>query len=193
VRPEIGLYLLLRPAVNANIAGLTVKNCKRYSTPGVVNSGSGGGLRLTSGSLSLNDVTFTDNYAQENGGGIYLNSLSATFTKLVVEDNEAEVSGGGIYLNQGSLTLTQNSAVESNSRLVRMVDSDCAHALPRESAAAETMSTAPQHPSSSSTLVITTSCSRCCSQSSIIFEDTKVVCAKDCDIKVRRNDSFLAS
>lgn len=105
-------------SVNVNISGITVRNCKRYKTGTALNSGSGGALRVTSASIALSDVVFSNNYAEENGGAVYIDSISATFSKLAVKDNTALGNGGGIYLNNGQLTLTQNSDVDSNTLFV---------------------------------------------------------------------------
>jgi predicted outer membrane repeat protein len=96
---------------NANVTmnGLRITN-------GWASSGDGGGI-YNQGTLALNDVTVSYNYARVNGGGIYNDAGgSLTVTNSNIENNTANGSGGGIY-SAGNLwcyttTITGNTGVQ---------------------------------------------------------------------------------
>ena len=75
-------------------------------------TGIGGGVYKTSGTLTLTDSTVSGNSADVEGGGI-CNYGTLTVTNSTISGNSAGVDGGGI-LNDGTLTLT-NSTLSGNS------------------------------------------------------------------------------
>lgn len=77
----------------------------------------GGGIYNNSGTLSLNNVTLTNDRTTgsgQYGGGLYNFNGSATLTDVILSGNQASGEGGGVY-NLGTLilisdTLSGNSA-----------------------------------------------------------------------------------
>jgi hypothetical protein len=81
--------------------------------------GSGGGVDVVSGAVTLVDSLVTGNAARTFvntymyppitypglGGGAYLRAGSLTLADTTVSGNQAEVAGGGVYLRGGSLTV----------------------------------------------------------------------------------------
>ncbi len=64
----------------------------------------GGGLYNANGSLTLSNLTFSDNSA-DYGGGLYNANGSPTLSNVTFSDNSAADNGGGLY-NGGSPTLS---------------------------------------------------------------------------------------
>ena len=85
-------------AATLNIANLTIVDGS--------NDGNGGGIN-NSGTLTVTDSTFADNFSNfGDGGGIY-NTGTLTVTDSTVADNSAG-GGGGVY-NTGTLTVTHST------------------------------------------------------------------------------------
>jgi hypothetical protein len=94
------LFNVLSPSAVVTISALTIRH-------GRATGNSGGGIRLTSGTLTLANVIVSDNHADLDGGGISL-SGTATLTDVVVRDNIADRDGGGgIISSSGAATLTR--------------------------------------------------------------------------------------
>ncbi|MCA9919392.1 MAG: hypothetical protein KC445_15640, partial [Anaerolineales bacterium] len=74
-------------------------------------SENGGGI-LNLGTITLTNVTLSDNLAN-NGGGLH-NEGSATLNNVTIYENTAVSSGGGIYENGGTLTVG-NTIIAGNS------------------------------------------------------------------------------
>ncbi|MBK6766516.1 MAG: right-handed parallel beta-helix repeat-containing protein [bacterium] len=77
-------------------------------------AGAGGGISVESGTVSLLNVRFEGNSAQD-GGAIYLRNSAASVSGTSVADNSSSSSGGGVYLvgstlSADSVTLTGNSS-----------------------------------------------------------------------------------
>lgn len=73
----------------------------------------GGGLYIQNGSLSLNNVTFSNNKGIE-GGGIFTDRGSADLTNVTFSGNSATF-GGGIYNYGGSYTLNDGTFLDNAS------------------------------------------------------------------------------
>jgi predicted outer membrane repeat protein len=84
------------------ISGLTIAN--GHTDPAY----DGGGINMSGGSLTVNNVVFTNNIAGR-GGGIYNFGGSLTLNNVIFTSNQASGSGGAIYQNQGSLTITNST------------------------------------------------------------------------------------
>ena len=110
--------------ITVDISGLTVRNGDSKDGSGVRNdgtltmtnvtvsnntaAGSGGGIH-NNGTLTITDVTVSNNTARGTGGGIH-NNGTLTITGVTVSDNTAAASGGGIYNGlRGTLTLTYST------------------------------------------------------------------------------------
>lgn len=76
-------------------------------------TGSGGGIFLAKGSLTLTDSEIVNNMATGSGGGIYSNSDCAVKNSKI-NNNSAEEKGGGIYIYNGKLELKDLSQVNGN-------------------------------------------------------------------------------
>ena len=72
-------------------------------------TGSGGGIALTNGTLTLTNTQVVSNTSANNGGGIYTNNGLINFTTSQVLTNTAVNSGGGIALNLANARLMMNS------------------------------------------------------------------------------------
>jgi uncharacterized repeat protein (TIGR01451 family) len=66
----------------------------------------GGGLTVLSGSPTLANLIFSNNYADNYGGGLYVSSGSPSLTNASFSNNKGLVSGGGMFLISASPTLT---------------------------------------------------------------------------------------
>jgi len=92
---------------NVTISDLTITNG---------NADYGGGILCSSSSsLSLENVTITNNSAGSRGGGIYCNgSSSPSLENVTITDNSAGSRGGGIYCSFSSPSLS-NVTISNNS------------------------------------------------------------------------------
>ena len=103
---EMSRVMYLGPDADADMEGLALKG---GSTPG-----RGGGIHISSGSLTLTNVMVSGNSAND-GGGIYNRSGGAvTLTNSTVSGNSAN-DGGGIYNRTGGAVTLTNSTVSGNS------------------------------------------------------------------------------
>ncbi len=82
--------------------------------PAVLKSTSGAPVvTITAGTLTLRDVTISDNHAIGNGGGI-LNEGTLTIDSSTVMDNSADGDGGGIYNDGGVITLNDSTVMDNS-------------------------------------------------------------------------------
>ncbi len=106
-----------------NADDLTVENSLLFNNKGNVAEGSrGGGLHTTgTGSTILENVTFSQNYANQSGGGIYhYNQASFDLDNVTITQNNADASGlggvrygGGIYTSGGGMNIN-NTIIAGN-------------------------------------------------------------------------------
>jgi hypothetical protein len=99
--------------VGVSISGVTITNgnsTNNYSSDPC--SGAGGGICLTSASLSLTNVTVRNNTATF-GGGIY-NSGNLSVRGSTINNNQASSGAGGIYISGGSTANIINSTISNN-------------------------------------------------------------------------------
>ncbi len=101
---QLDRVLDIAGGVTATISGLTIKR-------GMGSSTSGGGLQ-NAGTLTLREVMFSSNSAQQNGGAID-NTGTLTIERSTINRNTATAIGGGLH-NTGTATLT-NVTLDSNS------------------------------------------------------------------------------
>src|SRR5947209_14949340 len=85
-------------AGTVNISGLTVSN-------GNSSGQNGGGIQNGSGTLSVNNSTFSNN-SGNRGGAIYNDSGTVSVTNSIFNNNSVNSRGGGIYNNIGTLNVT---------------------------------------------------------------------------------------
>ncbi len=81
---------------------------------GALVSGSNGGglLNTSSGTVTLNGLTFTGNSA-DNGGAIATTAGTVVINNSTISGNTATTEGGGLYVNGGTLTLL-NDTITNN-------------------------------------------------------------------------------
>jgi hypothetical protein len=99
--------------IGVSISGVTITNgnsTNPYSSDFCF--GDGGGICLTSGSLSLTDVTVRNNTGR-SGGGIY-NGGNLSVTRSTINNNQASIGGGGVYTSGGSTANIINSTISNN-------------------------------------------------------------------------------
>lgn len=89
----------------AEISGLTISN-------GDAHGWGGGGVR-NEGTLTLAEVTVTNNRANSNGGGIF-NVGTLTITDSTISENLSTANGGGIFTSVGSVLALTNSTLSGN-------------------------------------------------------------------------------
>jgi hypothetical protein len=76
--------------------------------------GSGGGLQVNDGTLTVNNCTFEGNTTDGNGGGLQVNDGTLTVIDCILEGNTANDNGGGaIDANRSTVTVT-DTTVGSN-------------------------------------------------------------------------------
>ncbi len=73
----------------------------------------GGAILNAVGSLTLENVTLSQNFANIDGGAL-TNYASATLTNVTISGNVAYGSGGGVYAPGGSATTVRNSTIAGN-------------------------------------------------------------------------------
>lgn len=96
-------------------SGLTGQHAYITLERATVSNNSGGGLKVSYGSLVGKNLLVTHNRTTANGGGIQLSYTSGTLDQLTVVGNSA-VGGGGIAVQESSLNLS-NSILAFNSGL----------------------------------------------------------------------------
>ena len=75
--------------------------------------GSGGGIQIDGGKLTLKGTTKIIGNGARQGGGIYIPGGEVTMTDIEISGNTAIGRGGGIYTEQGKLRL-ESTAIKSN-------------------------------------------------------------------------------
>jgi len=90
---------------NVEIDGLTI-------TGGFATGTTGGGINLTGGSISLENVTFFENYAA-NGGAYYGTSTTISINNSLFYGNVCTSNGGAIYNNACPLTVTNTNFINN--------------------------------------------------------------------------------
>src|SRR5208337_3579836 len=96
--------------VSVNLSGMTI-------TGGYVSNSGGGGI-FNAGTLTVNNSTFTDNYAYDGGGISNYGTLTvnnSTFTNNSAPDGTDQGYGGGICNQGGSAMNITNSTFTDNS------------------------------------------------------------------------------
>jgi hypothetical protein len=73
----------------------------------------GGGIHCSNSVLELQDITLTNNSAN-NGGGIYIYGSSPMMHNVIIDSNSA-ILGAGIFCSQGSSPVLKNVKISNNS------------------------------------------------------------------------------
>jgi hypothetical protein len=68
-------------------------------------SGSGGAIRISGGTVTMNSGSINGNTANYSGGGIYISSGTFIMNGGVISGNTATNSGGGIIISGGTVTI----------------------------------------------------------------------------------------
>ncbi|WP_419195274.1 DUF4347 domain-containing protein, partial [Novipirellula herctigrandis] len=97
-----------------NAGTMTLTDVEIFQNGGTGSTNSGGGI-FNDGTATLNRVTLTENGAGL-GGAIYNenSSISMSLTNVTISNNQAVTNGGGIYNKNSSLTIV-NSTITLNS------------------------------------------------------------------------------
>jgi hypothetical protein len=82
---------------------------------GNVSRGSGGGIRVGSGGLSLIDTTVEKNRTRANGAGIFITGLSGNVSlkDSTITDNVADQDGGGILNDSSEIDLNHSKVIDN--------------------------------------------------------------------------------
>jgi len=101
--------------VKVSIENLKFTNGQSYNNSKDNYDSGGGAIRITKGSLTVKNCTFTENQASRSGGAIsfvskndILTVSSSTFTK-----NQANVDGGAIYSHEGITTVSTSTFTQN--------------------------------------------------------------------------------
>ena len=102
----LGEFRIMEIHGNLALSHLTIKN-------GNEPNGSGGGLSITGGEVTLESLIVNRNRAASAGGGIYVSNASVTLADTTVEGNTVLGSGGGVYARNSSV-FVRNSVFADN-------------------------------------------------------------------------------
>ncbi|WP_341525056.1 choice-of-anchor Q domain-containing protein [Nostoc sp. UHCC 0302] len=94
-----------------NEGTLTVSNSS-INNNYVLSQGTGSGIYNSSGIVTVDNSTISDNGGGTDGGGIYNSSGILTVNHSTIQDNKALYDGGGVY-NSGVFTVA-NSTINNN-------------------------------------------------------------------------------
>jgi CSLREA domain-containing protein len=86
------------------------------------NEGDGGGIFMSTGTLSTVESTISNNSSRNRGGGIYCQGSSCSFERSTFHANSAGTSGGALVLNQNistflNVTISNNSSLQNGGGL----------------------------------------------------------------------------
>ncbi len=100
-------FYVYNAGINFTLSGVTIKSGKSFDSDG-------GGMYNNGGTVTLEDMTFSQNTASGNGGGLYSNGGSLTLKNVTFSSNSTSSgSGGGMY-NSGTTTI-QGGEFNANS------------------------------------------------------------------------------
>jgi predicted outer membrane repeat protein len=75
----------------------------------------GGGVYISSGTVSMSAGTVYNNQAENRGGGIFVYQGSLTLAgRVTIQQNSAATSGGGLYLATPSTTTFNGCTISGN-------------------------------------------------------------------------------
>jgi len=100
-------HFLIHPTVRLVLTSLTLKGGRAVS-PGSTNFEVRGGAILNTGNLTLNQVTFSDNWANQ-GGAIFNAAGEVIANDSLFSVNKAARTGGAIATTGGTVTITNSS------------------------------------------------------------------------------------
>ena len=115
---------LLRNSAKVNGGAIYIDGSPTVNLPKTViqnnsaQTGSGGGIYITGGGLTIKNPTIQNNSAKD-GGAIYITGNNAGFTStgsenVQITQNTASGDGGAIYVNGGSITIANPTDIENN-------------------------------------------------------------------------------
>ena len=113
-----------------NSGSLTIDTC-RFEENSALNSGTGGAVHISSGSVIVSDSSFESNFANNYGGAVYCNTgANASFTTCVFTGNSASDNAGAIFFNGSSGVVTNcqcngNYTTEEGSQGGAAYNSEC--------------------------------------------------------------------
>jgi predicted outer membrane repeat protein len=84
------------------VSGITIRRCVIAGNE----SGTGGGICLTTGPGTIEDCTITGNTSPFGGGIVVMSAWDVLIARCEVASNVAGESGGGIYVSDSSLTVS---------------------------------------------------------------------------------------
>ncbi len=93
------------------------------ATP-TIGTGYGGGIHISSATLTINGCTISGNKAYEtygssisrgNGGGLYMTDCNVDIQMCNFIGNKASLMGGGVFLKKGTFEITGEAKFETNS------------------------------------------------------------------------------
>lgn len=96
-------------SATAVFSGVTVTGGK--------NVNNGGGIRLTSSHLTLENSQVVTNSAFVSGGGVYITGAGSVFTQTassIIGYNDGGANGGGLYLADGAATLNGGQIISNS-------------------------------------------------------------------------------
>jgi len=75
---------------------------------------SSGSANLELTGVTIRNFFANGNYGYDNGGGIYITNGSVTLNNVTIENCSAQTSGGAIYHSAGTLTITGKTIIKDN-------------------------------------------------------------------------------
>ena len=102
---------------NLTIQKNSTTNVKSFIIGNNANAGdgTGGGIHMVTGTLSISDTEITGNTSLKSGGGIHVaNNTALTISNCIISDNNATTSGGGIHQAAGTSTTITDSEISDN-------------------------------------------------------------------------------
>lgn len=106
-------HVVMASAVSsATLDGFTITGGNALG--GEHETATGGGMALSSSSLTLSNLIFSDNAAAMGGGMALYNSSSPTLNNVAFQGNHAVVTGGGMDLNDNSSPTLNNVIFHGN-------------------------------------------------------------------------------
>jgi predicted outer membrane repeat protein len=107
-------YHVVKGATGATLDGFTIT---AGNSDGTNPNDRGGGMYNSASSPTVNNVTFSSNFADYGGGGMYNASSSPTLTDVTFSSNSTDYAGGGLLNRNGSSPILANVTFSGNTSL----------------------------------------------------------------------------
>jgi CSLREA domain-containing protein len=99
---------------SVTISGITIQGGRAVGIAGPTSAGTGGGILVTAGVLTLANSTIANNVADAFGGGIETRpGATSNLTNDTISGNQADVDGGGVD-NTSATTTLLNATITGN-------------------------------------------------------------------------------